>query len=89
MEINERDFTTVEEYNGYTLGLELMEDSDGFDKMNYSVFKYVKNNVYEHLGQQFVLKMYERVVSLSGFTYNSKGVREKFKEIVDGFSTSG
>jgi len=89
MIISEFNFKKIHEYKGYTLGLELMEDSDGFDKQCYSIFKYHKDDIHESNGQQYTLASYLHVEYLSGFTYTSKGVIESFKERVDGISTSG
>ena len=87
--ISKAHFKMIDEYSGYVLGNETIDDDEGFDKNNFFVGKFVKDNVFEHLGKQFVIPMYEVVEYISGFTYTSKGVTEKFKEIVDGFSTSG
>ena len=87
--ISKAQFEMINEYNGYVLGNETIDDDEGFDKNNFFVGKYVKDDVFEHLGNQCVIPMYDIVEYISGFTYTSKGVTEKFKEIVDGFSTSG
>lgn len=87
--ISKAQFEMINEYNGYVLGNETIDDDEGFDKNNFFVGKYVKDDVFEHLGNQYVIPMYDIVEYISGFTYTSKGVTEKFKEIVDGFSTSG
>ena len=86
--ISEAAFEMIGKYKGYVLGNETIDDDEGFFKNNFFVGKYAKDNVFEHLGKEFVIPMYEVVEYIRGFTYTNEGVADKFKEIVDGFSTS-
>ena len=72
--ISKAHFKMIDEYSGYVLGNETIDDDEGFDKNNFFVGKFVKDNVFEHLGKQFVIPMYEVVEYISGFTYTREKV---------------
>jgi hypothetical protein len=86
MFIKEFDFKNIAQYGGFTLGLVEDEDSDGFYKSTYMILEYEKNDVYEHLGKQYEIRLYRNVGYISGFTYNANGVVETFKERVNELS---
>ena len=62
--VSGRDFNIDAEYNGYVMGDESIDDSDGFTKYGYGVYKFVKTTQFEHNGKIYKQNHYRRVCDL-------------------------